>query len=139
VHTKLEPTVRAERVLLATNGYTGALWPHLGQTVMAANSFIVTTEPLRGESASAILPGGATASNTQRLLLYFRRDGQGRLLMGGRGHFAEPKGPQSFKRPVRSVEVLFPRIRLVKYEYHWATTGVALQQPRRWASTWHFA
>jgi glycine/D-amino acid oxidase-like deaminating enzyme len=120
VRTELGRTVRAERVLLATNGYTGGLWPGLEQTVLAANSFMIATEPLRGTAAGAILPGRETASNTQRLLLYFRRDAQGRLLMGGCGHFAEPYGPHSFEHLVRSVELLFPQLGPVKYEYRWA-------------------
>jgi len=114
------PTISAERVLLATNGYTGDLWPHLEQTMLAANSFMVATEPLSGAAAQAILPGRETGSNTQRLLLYFRRDGEGRLLMGGRGHFAEPNGPQDFQHLERSVELLFPQLGRVKYEYRWA-------------------
>ena len=114
------PTVRAERVLVATNGYTGGLWPGLEQTVLAANSFIVATAPLEGAAAQGILPGGETASNTQRLLLYFRRDAQGRLLMGGRGHFAEPNGPGDFEHLQRSVRLLFPQLGALRYEYRWA-------------------
>src|SRR5207249_5040063 len=40
------PVVYAERVLLATNGYTDALWPPLRRTVIAANSFQVATKML---------------------------------------------------------------------------------------------
>lgn len=120
LHTAGGATVNAERVLLATNGYTGDLWPRLEQTMLAANSFMVATEPLNGAAAHAILPGGETSSNTQRLLLYFRRDAQGRLLMGGRGHFADPTGPDDFRHLERSVELLFPQLGPVKYEYRWA-------------------
>lgn len=120
LHTAGGATVNAERVLLATNGYTGDLWPRLEQTMLAANSFMVATEPLNGAAAHGILPGGETSSNTQRLLLYFRRDAQGRLLMGGRGHFADPTGPGDFRHLERSVELLFPRLGPVKYEYRWA-------------------
>ncbi|MBO6276513.1 MAG: FAD-binding oxidoreductase, partial [Pseudomonas sp.] len=34
-------SVTAERVVLATNGYTDGLWPGLRQTVLAANSFLI--------------------------------------------------------------------------------------------------
>ncbi|MGE0313052.1 MAG: NAD(P)/FAD-dependent oxidoreductase [Lautropia sp.] len=113
-------TVRADRVVIATNGYTGDLWPGLEQTVLAANSFIVATRPLDDDAARTILPGGETASNIQRLLLYFRRDAQGRLLMGGRGHFAEPAGTSDFDHLVQSVRLLFPQLGKVQYDYHWA-------------------
>jgi len=88
--------------------------------VLAANSFIVATEPLKGAAADAILPRGETASTSQRLLLYFRKDAQGRLLMGGRGHFADPAGPADFAHLERSLELLFPQLGRLRYEYRWA-------------------
>ncbi len=112
--------VVADQVLIATNGYTGGLWPGLSRTVLAANSFIVATAPLQGAAAHAILPGGETASTSQRLLLYFRKDAQGRLLMGGRGHFADPAGPADFAHLERSLELLFPQLGPLEYEYRWA-------------------
>lgn len=118
--TSTGASVTAEQVLIATNGYTGALWPKLSSTVLAANSFIVATEPLKGPAADAILPGGETASTSQRLLLYFRKDAQGRLLMGGRGHFADPAGPADFAHLERSLELLFPQLGPLRYEYRWA-------------------
>ncbi|WP_426389692.1 NAD(P)/FAD-dependent oxidoreductase [Variovorax sp. R-27] len=118
--TSTGASVTAEQVLIATNGYTGALWPKLSSTVLAANSFIVATEPLKGAAADAILPGGETASTSQRLLLYFRKDAQGRLLMGGRGHFADPAGPADFAHLERSLELLFPQLGPLRYEYRWA-------------------
>jgi len=113
-------SVVADQVLIATNGYTGGLWPGLSRTVLAANSFIVATAPLQGAAAHAILPGGETASTSQRLLLYFRKDAQGRLLMGGRGHFADPAGPADFAHLERSLELLFPQLGPLNYEYRWA-------------------
>ena len=112
--------VRAERVVIATNGYTGSLWPGLAQTVLSANSFIVATRPLATADAQAILAHGETASTSQRLLLYFRKDAAGRLLMGGRGFFTEPRGPQDFAHLQRSLELLFPQLGRLDYEYRWA-------------------
>lgn len=112
--------VRADRVVLATNGYTDGLWPHLAQTMLAANSFMVATRPLTAEQASRILPRGETASTSQRLLLYFRKDAHGRLLMGGRGFFTDPTGPQDFAHLERSLELLFPELGPLEYEYRWA-------------------
>lgn len=111
--------VTADKVLIATNGYTGSLWPGLRRTVIAANSFIVATRPLEGEAAAAILPGGETVSTSQRLLLYYRRDGRGRLLMGGRGHFADPGGPADFAHLERALRLLYPGLGPIDYEYRW--------------------
>src|SRR5580698_9005019 len=45
VSTRQGATVTADHVVIATNGYTGDLWPHLRQTIIAANSFQVATTP----------------------------------------------------------------------------------------------
>lgn len=112
--------VRAQRVVIGTNGYTGPLWPGLAQTVLSANSFIVATKPLKSADAQAILARGETASTSQRLLLYFRKDAAGRLLMGGRGFFTEPRDAQDFAHLERSLELLFPQLGPLEYEYRWA-------------------
>jgi glycine/D-amino acid oxidase-like deaminating enzyme len=114
------PSIEAPRVLLATNGYTDELWPKLRETVIAANSFQTATSPLSEEHGRTILPRGHVASDTRKLLRYFRRDATGRFLMGGRGPFAEPAGPADFAHLVRMVEDLFPALRGVSYEFHWS-------------------
>lgn len=113
-------TVQAEHVVIATNGYSGPLWPGLSSTVLAANSFIVATRPLTSAAAESILARGETASTSQRLLLYFRKDSEGRLLMGGRGFFAEPRGPEDFAHLERSLELLFPQLGPLDYAYRWS-------------------
>lgn len=112
--------VQADQVVLATNGYSGDLWPGMAQSVLAANSFIVATRPLSGAAAANILPGQETVSTAQRLLLYFRRDAYGRLLMGGRGLFDDPSGPQDFAHLERSLALLFPQLGPLEFEYRWA-------------------
>jgi glycine/D-amino acid oxidase-like deaminating enzyme len=120
VTTGRGPSLEASRVLLATNGYTDELWPKLRRTVIAANSFQTATSPLPEALARTILPRGHVASDTRKLLRYFRRDATGRFLMGGRGPFAEPKGPENFAHLVRMVEDLYPALRGVSYEFHWS-------------------
>ena len=111
--------VKAQQVVIGTNGYSDGLWPGLARTVLAANSFIVATKPL-GAKGAGILDKGETGSTSQRLLLYFRKDAQGRLLMGGRGHFADPQGATDFAHLERSLELMFPQLGKVEYEYRWA-------------------
>lgn len=107
-------------MVLATNGYTDALWPHLRQSVIAANSFIVATRPLPPQLGEHILAGGEVASDSRRLLLYYRRDAQGRLLMGGRGPFGEPRGPEDFAHLERSIALLFPQLATIGIDYRWS-------------------
>lgn len=119
LHTNQGAIVSADRVLIATNGYTGTLWPQLKQSVIAANSFIVATQPLPALLDNSILPGKEVVSDSRRLLLYYRRDSEGRLLMGGRGPFAEPQSAQDFAHLERSLVRLFPQLAGIEYEYRW--------------------
>ena len=112
--------VNADQVVLATNGYSGNLWPGMAQSILAANSFIVATKPLTGRAADSILPGQETVSTAQRLLLYFRKDSHGRLLMGGRGLFNDPTAPADFAHLERSLALLFPQLGPLEFEYRWA-------------------
>jgi len=112
--------VSADQVVLATNGYSGNLWPGMAQSILAANSFIVATKPLTGLAAESILAGQETVSTAQRLLLYFRKDSHGRLLMGGRGLFNDPTEPADFAHLERSLALLFPQLGPLEFEYRWA-------------------
>jgi len=125
VTTAHGPTVSAERVLLATNGYTDALWPRLRKTVIAANSFQVATRRLPDKLQQTVLPEGHVASDTRKLLLYYRWDQHGRLIMGGRGPFREPSGPSAYRHLERVIGLLFPQLEGTRCEFYW-TGRVAL-------------
>jgi glycine/D-amino acid oxidase-like deaminating enzyme len=77
-------TITANNVVLATNAYTDDLWPGLRQTVVPVTSFQIATYPLDKAIRDSIIPGGQGITDTRRLLLYFRQDHEGRLIMGGR-------------------------------------------------------
>jgi glycine/D-amino acid oxidase-like deaminating enzyme len=112
--------VQAAHAIIATNGYTDGLWPGLRETVIAANSFIVATAPLSPKVGQYILPGREVASDSRRLLIYFRRDSQGRFILGGRGHFPEPTSEADWRHLVRSAHLLYPQLKDVPFEYRWA-------------------
>ena len=112
--------IDAKQVLLATNGYTDALWRGLAQSVIAANSFIVATRPLPDDIAATVLPGREVASDSRRLLLYFRKDAAGRLLMGGRGPFRDPRTATDWAHLERAARLMYPQLEGIEYEYRWA-------------------
>jgi len=119
VRTAQGPSVRAGKVVVCTNGYTDDLVPGLKRTVVAMNSFQVATAPLSDNLVRTILPHGQVVSDTRKLLLYFRLDHQGRLLMGGRGPFREPKGASDWGHLERVVGKLFPQLGNIPFEYRW--------------------
>lgn len=119
VETASGATVTADRVVLCTNGYTKGLWPRLHETIIPANSFQIATRPLSDNLRRSILPEGHVSSDTRKLLLYFRLDHMGRLLMGGRGPFREPKGAEDWAHLERIIGKMFPQVKDVPVEYRW--------------------
>jgi len=112
-------TVTADRVVLATNGYTGDLWPRLKQTIIAANSFQIATRPLSDNVRKSILPGGQANSDSRRIGLYYRLDHTGRFLLGGRGRMGEPTHPHDWRHLEAMTEKMFPQLKGVEVEFRW--------------------
>jgi glycine/D-amino acid oxidase-like deaminating enzyme len=111
--------VSADQVVLCTNAYADALVPRLARTVVAVNSYQVATAPLSDNVRKTILPEGQVSSDARKLLLYFRLDHTGRLLMGGRGPFREPNSPADWAHLERVARRLFPQIGDVPFDYRW--------------------
>lgn len=77
--------IEAGNVILATNGYTtGQPNKELARLVVPVGSYIIATEPVGREAASAIFPGGAMTHTRKRLLNYMRRSHDNRIVFGGR-------------------------------------------------------
>lgn len=112
--------IQADRVVVCTNAYgAGALVPGLHTTIIDAQTFQVATAPLPESVRATILPGGQVCSDTRNLLLYFRLDHTGRLLMGGRGPFREPRGVQDWQHLERVVAKMFPQVDGIAFDYRW--------------------
>jgi glycine/D-amino acid oxidase-like deaminating enzyme len=112
--------VKAESLILCTNAYTGGLVPGLRQSIVPVNSFQVATAPLPAELRRAILPGGEVASDTRRLLTYFRFDRDGRFLLGGRGSPTGDADPRRYGRLRRLAARLFPQLGNPQWQFHWS-------------------
>lgn len=77
--------ITAGDVIIATNGYTTRQpSKELARLVVSIGSYIIVTEPLSEERASAIFPGGSMTHTKKRLLNYMRRTPDNRILVGGR-------------------------------------------------------
>jgi glycine/D-amino acid oxidase-like deaminating enzyme len=82
--------IEAGDVVIATNGYTGALTPRLRRRVVPIASHIITTEELPEDLARSLVPNGRTLSDTKRVLCYYRMSPDGkRMVFGGRARFTQ--------------------------------------------------
>ena len=112
-------TVRARRVILATNGYSGPLHDGVRRSVVPVISTIVASAPLSDNVRASILPGAAAASDTRRLLNYYRLSPDGRLLMGGRGGPSARAQQRSADRLIEVARTLFPQVGDASWDYAW--------------------
>ncbi|HVX77529.1 MAG TPA: FAD-dependent oxidoreductase [Bradyrhizobium sp.] len=112
--------LRAARVLLATNAYTADLWPGLRQSIVPLYSMQIATDPLPPELAASILPNAISVSDTRRVVRYFRKDAQGRLLIGTRGPFTARPSATHAKALVRSAREMYPMLGDLPFPYLWA-------------------
>ncbi len=113
-------SIDADQVLIATNGYTDGLWPGLAKTVVPMMSYQAATVPIPDALGMSILAEGHAASDTRRLLWYFRRDAHGRLIMGGRAPYREDLGAADDNYVRNAVNRLFPQLSSTPFEFHWA-------------------
>jgi glycine/D-amino acid oxidase-like deaminating enzyme len=118
--------VSAGKVLLATNGYTGDLWPSLKQTIIPVASFIIATRPLSDNVRRSILRDGHVISDTRRMLTYSRLDPEGRLVVGARGKWADPMGVADFAHVKKTLQDLFPQVGDVGEPEFWWSGRVAI-------------
>ena len=111
--------VHAEKVLLATNGFTDDLWPALRRTIVPVFSSIAATAPLTEEVARSIMPTRPVLYESGHITVYYRLDQQNRLLMGGRGPMRWIKAPDDVAYLIRYAERLWPQLKGVAWTHGW--------------------
>lgn len=113
-------TVKARNVVVATNAFSHGLVEALEQTIVTVNSIQIATYPLSGKLAASILPGGQIASDTRRLVYYFRKDAEGRLVVGGRGPASDVGNFGHYGFLVAWMQKNFPFMAPPRIQYYWS-------------------
>lgn len=115
--------VAARDLLVATNGYTGAVTPDLQRRFIPIGSYVIATEPLSAGIADAILPRRRVAFDSKNFLFYFRLTADRRLLFGGRAEFGRPT-PQATGRAAATLRDgmlrIFPELAGAAIDYAWS-------------------
>ena len=126
-------SIRAAQVVLATNAYSGAfadrVRPDLRRAIIPVTSFQMATPPLTGEISRTILPGGEGVTDSRRLLLYFRRDHTGRLVMGGRSPVDDLPAKSDAVPLQAAIARIFPQLGRPTVDYVW-TGKVAITKDK---------
>ena len=134
-------TVRAESVIIATEGYTPGLPGHR-RDVAPVYSLMIATEPLPSRVWDTIGWNGAeTLADGRHLIIYAQRTADDRIAFGGRGapyHFRSKvrddfdRDPAVFAELRRVLTELFPSVAGARITHEW---GGPLGIPRDWYSS----
>lgn len=111
--------VRAEKVLIATNGFTDDLWPGMGRTIVPVFSSITATDPLPDDVARQIMPTRPVLYESGHITVYYRVDTSNRLLMGGRGPMQWIRDPSAVAYLMRYAIRLWPALRGISWTHGW--------------------
>lgn len=112
-------TIRADHVILATNGYTDHLWPGLKESVIPVFSAITATAPLPESLRLRLMPTRPVLYEMSASYVYYRVDDAGRFLMGGRSVLRETSNPVDYQGLVAHALRLFPELAGIEWTHAW--------------------
>jgi glycine/D-amino acid oxidase-like deaminating enzyme len=109
-------TVTAEKIILATNGYTDDLWPGLRRSIVPVYSAIVASEPV----PDAVMPTRSSLYEMGNVTVYYRKDRDNRILMGGRSAQRDVSRPKELQSLIDYAVRLWPALRGVRWTHAWS-------------------
>ncbi len=113
-------SVSASRVLVATNGYTGAFSPWHRRRVFPIGSYIAATEALDPALVARLIPHGRNFGDTRRVVIYVRPSPDGRrILFGGRAAAGETDVARCVPMLARMMAQVFPALAGVQITHAW--------------------
>lgn len=114
-------TIRADRIIVATNGYTQGLSNWLRRRVFPLPSFIIATEPIAAEVLSRLAPGGRMMVETRAQHSYFRISPDGsRIIFGGRAAMRPTTPERAAARLFRTMTDIWPELGDTKLTHSWS-------------------
>jgi glycine/D-amino acid oxidase-like deaminating enzyme len=112
--------IKARKVLIATNGYSGPLSPWHRRRVIPIGSYQICTEPLGRPRVASLIPDGRNIVDSRRVVVYFRPSPDGeRIIFGGRAALAERDPLVCVPRLRKMLAEIFPELEAVKVDYAW--------------------
>jgi len=112
--------VKAGKVILATNGYSGPLSPWHRRRIIPIGSYVIATEELPRETVDRLFPTDRMLSDTRKLVYYYRLSpDRKRVLFGGRVSLSEADPRNSALKLHRDMTALFPELGTAKISHAW--------------------
>ena len=118
--TTAKGQLKARDVVIATNGYSGKLFPWLTQRIIPIGSYIIATEPLSKAMMDELLPTRRVICDSRRMVFYYRACPQNkRILFGGRVALSEGNPQKSAPLLHRRMTEIFPQLSQTKISHSW--------------------
>lgn len=112
--------IRADKIILATNGYTTSAFPWVRRRVFPLPSFIIATEKLSPNLLAKLAPGGRMMVETRARHSYFRLSpDRTRILWGGRAAMKQINVVKGAERLRETMCEVWPELKDVGLTHCW--------------------
>ncbi|MDX1513901.1 MAG: FAD-dependent oxidoreductase [Gammaproteobacteria bacterium] len=113
--------IRADQVVIATNGYTDPSMPWHRRRVVPVGSYIIATEPLGVQRVRSLFPTLACVTDSNRNLAYYRPSpDHRRVVFGGRAGFPGDDVRKAVPRLYERMCAIFPDLAGVRISHAWS-------------------
>ncbi len=113
--------VQARDLVIATNGYSGALLPWLQRRIIPINSYVMSTEALPAALMDRLFPTRRNITDTCKVVYYYRcSPDRQRIVFGGRVSAGDTSVRESAHRLHRHLCQLFPELHDVRITHSWS-------------------
>ncbi len=116
-------TLMARDVVVATNGYSGKVLPWLRRRIIPIGSYIIATDVLPESLVNELFPKNRIASDTCRVVYYYRASpDRRRIVFGGRVSARETDPKLSAPALYKDMTRILPELRNYRISHSWAGT-----------------
>jgi glycine/D-amino acid oxidase-like deaminating enzyme len=112
--------IKTRKLLIATNGYSGALSRWHRRRVIPIGSYQICTQRLGADRVRSLIPNGRNISDSRRVVVYYRPSADGeRMVFGGRAALFE-QNPLACVARLRSMMTrIFPQLGAARIDHAW--------------------
>ena len=112
--------VQADKLVVATSGYTGEVTPWQRRRLIPIGSYMLATESLDTDRVQKLIPNDRVFSDSRKLVVYFRRSPDARrILFGGRVSVYESDPVKSAPALRQEMLRIFPQLEDARLSHAW--------------------